>query len=1801
MKFPLCLIALLFLNTCFATTYYLSSLNGQDSYTSTQAQNNNTPWKSLSKLNTVFNTFKPGDSVLFNRGDVFYGSLNITVSGTASKPIYVGAYGSGAKPVITGLTTLDSWTSKGNGLYEATLSPYPSNTLNLVLFNDTIQPIGRYPKRNLGQASYFNIDAHTGSSNITSNGISGIPNFVGGELVQRTMQWIFDRSNVLTQTSKTVVTKPHLSPDHPTVTYESMNNHGFFFQNHVNTLTTPGDWCYNKTNGKLTMYFGGNNPNDYVVKVPTIDNLVTITHQSNIIIEDVELNGANENLLDVDQLTYSKINNCHLKFAGINAIDVDRYMYFNTHHNEISNCLVANTVNNAMNLVETTFWNINNNQIINTGMVQGMGLSGDGQYVAIFKVGSNSVVEYNEIANTGYNGIWYTGDNTIVRFNHIHHYCMVKSDGGGIYSYGVTGKNRLVHRNIVHDGPGDIYGIGENLSNPYTGQVHGIYNDGNTTNVTISDNTSFNNAHSGLWFGSNGEITATGNTLYNNKVAQIKGIDNERLYTNINIKNNNLFAVDKGSLVLSFNVDKKSMIEIASDNNNLCRPVYEPSSINAAPGYSQIPFNWDMYHDGGTVEAEYSFFSVDKWIKLTNKDGNSKKTPDSINYQQGVRFEYNTTNQRKSIVLNGNYKDLNGNFYNSVTLEPFTSIILLKSLSNPKVSQTIDFQPVAAKTFGDSSFELKATATSGLPVIFSIISGPATLSGNTITINGAGSIVIEATQAGNSNYIAATPVNQTLLVLKANQSVNFGALTGKIFGNAPFSINGSASSGLPVGFKLVSGPATLQLNVVTLTGPGNVIIEASQAGNTNYNPGAAVLQSFNVANAVPIPLPSTCSATGNILREQWNNIFGIAVSDIPLLKTPNSTSQLLMLETNRTGDNMGARIRGFICPPFSGNYTFYLAGDDGVELWLSTDEKPGNKIKIAGYSGWTGFHEWNKYPGQVSPQINLQAGVKYYIEVLHKNGGGGDHVSVKWIMPNGVTEAPIPGNRLSPYVNTNDVKTNQTIQFDPLLTKIFGDASFILDASASSNLPVKFTVKDGPVSLTGNTLSITGTGKVTIEATQDGNTYFNPATPVNQSFNIEKADQSINFGALTSKIFGSAPFTLNATALSGLPVSFKIISGPATLSGNTVTITGIDKVIIEASQAGNNNYNSAIPVTQSFNVIQTNPVPLINTCSATGSIFREQWNNIFGIKVSDIPLQSPPTTSAQISSLETYNTGENMGARIRGYICPPLTGAYTFYLAGDDGVELYLSTDDKPENKTMIAGYNGWTGYHEWNKYPGQKSNKITLQAGGKYYVEVLHKNGGGGDHVSVKWTLPDGTSEAPIPGKNLSPFTNNNNNILNQVINFEPLEPKVFGDAPITIKATASSGLPVTFKVISGPASISGSTLTITGAGNITVDASQAGNNSFKPANSIKQSFTVVEANQSINFAAIPAKTFGDAPFTINPTASSGLPVSVRIVSGPATITGNLVTLTAAGNVIIEATQNGNVNYNAAIPIIQQVAVAIVKNTPPSTCTASGTILIEEWKNVFGNDVANIPLQRAPNVTRQIKMLETQNTGDWMGARMRGYICPPLTGDYTFYLAGDDGVELWLSTDDQPENKIKIAGYKGWTGYREWNKYPTQKSQKINLKVGNRYYVEVLHKNGGGGDNVSVKWDLPNGVTEVPIPGSRLSPFTPDTQLVNKVQTSNFKVLTGEPIKTKGVINVFPNPFRSATNIKIIPAESGFAVVTLTDLQGRPLKELFNGFIDAKETKLLSLQSSGLPNGMYMIYMVSKNKTVTQKITILK
>ena len=161
-----------------------------------------------------------------------------------------------------------------------------------------------------------------------------------------------------------------------------------------------------------------------------------------------------------------------------------------------------------------------------------------------------------------------------------------------------------------------------------------------------------------------------------------------------------------------------------------------------------------------------------------------------------------------------------------------------------------------------------------------------------------------------------------------------------------------------------------------------------------------------------------------------------------------------------------------------------------------------------------------------------------------------------------------------------------------------------------------------------------------------------------------------------------------------------------------------------------------------------------------GRLTREYWNGLDGTPdITHIPLGTLPTSVSFVTLFEgpDPNVYDSYGQRLRGYVTAPSTGKYVFWIASDDHGELWLSTTDSPGQKEKIASVDNWTNYRDWGASASQQSRQIQLEAGKRYYIEALQKEGGGGDHLSVGWQRLDATGtqqlalERPIPASYLS------------------------------------------------------------------------------------------------------------------------------------------------------------------------------------------------------------------------------------------------------------------------------------------------------------------------------------------------------------------------------------------------------------------------------------------------------------------
>ncbi len=161
------------------------------------------------------------------------------------------------------------------------------------------------------------------------------------------------------------------------------------------------------------------------------------------------------------------------------------------------------------------------------------------------------------------------------------------------------------------------------------------------------------------------------------------------------------------------------------------------------------------------------------------------------------------------------------------------------------------------------------------------------------------------------------------------------------------------------------------------------------------------------------------------------------------------------------------------------------------------------------------------------------------------------------------------------------------------------------------------------------------------------------------------------------------------------------------------------------------------------------------------------------------------------------------------------------------------------------------------------------------------------------------------------------------------------------------------------------------------------------------------------------------------------------------------------------------------------------------------GEIGLQRYNNISGNTISSLtgnaqfPDQPAVVETRP-SFESVSNIGSFFGQRMAGFLHPPETGPYTFYISGDQAAELWLSNSADPANRQRIAYLSSPSAVRGWDTYASQQSATVYLAAGQSYFIEALHKESTGADHLSVAWVRPGQSTPEVISGDYLSAEKP-------------------------------------------------------------------------------------------------------------
>ena len=817
-----------------------------------------------------------------------------------------------------------------------------------------------------------------------------------------------------------------------------------------------------------------------------------------------------------------------------------------------------------------------------------------------------------------------------------------------------------------------------------------------------------------------------------------------------------------------------------------------------------------------------------------------------------------------------------------------TAPLVQQSFSVGFILQTISFSstPPAGAVVGFSTYSVAATATSGLPVVFSAdpaSAGVCTVSGSTVTPVGAGTCIIDANQFGDDSHQAAPEVQQSFAVgggapSLSVQSIHFSSTPpgGAVVGST-YSIAAAASSGLPVTFTAdasSAGVCTVSGSTVSLVGTGTCTIDADQPGDGSYLPAPQVQQSLSVGKNPQTISFTTLPPGGAVVGGSAYTVSATASSGLAVAFSADARSAGVCTVSGSTVSFVGPGTCT-VNADQGGNGTFQPAVQVQQSFAVTT---PSLSVQSINFSSTPpgGAVIGSSYTVSATASSGLPVAFSTDLTSAGVCTVSGSTVS---LVGTGTCtiDADQPGD--SSYLPAPQVqqsfavgKDPQTISFTsaPPAGAVVG-GSYNVPATSSSGLAVAFSAdasSAGVCTVSGSTVSFVGSGTCTVNADQSGNSTFLPAVQVQQSFAVTVASlsvQSIDFTSTppAGATAGGSAYAVSATASSGLPVAFSAdasSAGICTVSGSTVSFVGSGTCTIDANQSGDGSYQAAAQVQQSFAV---------------------------GFGAQTISFTSTPPSPAGVGDPD-YVVGAN----------------------ATSGLAVVFSADASSAGVCTVSG------------------SSVSLVGAGTCTIDADQP--GDATHQAAPQVEQTFTVAGP-PAPSV------------QSINFTSTAPAgaKAGGSAYAVSATASSGLPVSFSAdpsSAGICTVSGSTVSFVGSGTCTIDANQSGNASYVAAPQVQQSFTISLASQTISFTSTPpaGAVAGGAGYTVTATASSGLAVGFTLSAGSAsvcTISGASVSFVGGGTCTVNANQAGDATHQAAPQAQQSFTVA---GSPPPKSSQS-------------------------------------------------------------------------------------------------------------------------------------------------------------------------------------------------------------------------------------------------------------------------
>lgn len=666
----------------FASHFYFSATDGDDTRTSVQAQSVATPWKTIAKFRSVVATsaIATNDTIFFKCGDTFADSL-----GGVTKTLTFTSYGSGTPPKISGFYPVTTWTAVSGkpGVYVSEVIPTLNPTVNMVAINGQPYAMGRYPNATDALKGYLTYEsgATTTISDTVSRPAAINSQYNGAWVVLRFKHYAIEHSVITGISSTGVITFS------PRVSGTPAAGYGYYIENSLLTLDQFGEWYFDPAAKQLYVYFGSNAPSAYTVQVSTKNTL--LEPRTNLTLRNISFEGANQYAIynGWANITGPTISNCSILYSGEAGIS------FSGHKNVvIDSCTVryANTIginmpfhNDRPRITHTlvrdiaTFggmMTVDNNLSNRQG--HGICLLSQSWESSPYYGG---YVAYNTVQNIGYIGIVTEGDSTVIVHNFVDTTNFVMDDGSGIYTDNQQGE--VTVRGVRIDSNVTLHALGATEgTNSTTKLGEGIYLDDDVNGVEVIGNTCAFNSDNGIYIHNARKNTVLYNTLYSNGRFQLS-LQKDHAITNAFsvdsniIAHNTLFAATASQRIMYMAKESDITAEYYTfcsrlDSNQYCAPFARNSG---GVEDNVIETNWFT-----RVGNNYNIASWRAYAAPALYDVHTTITPSVVSDPNTIIFKYTTANPLNIRTCLRCLKPDGTTLLSGTALGTFSSVILLR-------------------------------------------------------------------------------------------------------------------------------------------------------------------------------------------------------------------------------------------------------------------------------------------------------------------------------------------------------------------------------------------------------------------------------------------------------------------------------------------------------------------------------------------------------------------------------------------------------------------------------------------------------------------------------------------------------------------------------------------------------------------------------------------------------------------------------------------------------------------------------------------------------------------------------------------------------------------------------------------------------------------------------------------------------------------------------------------------------------------------------------------------------------------